>query len=163
MTATTTVRIRLLLNSSDWTMITGRRKPGPDPAGSGKEAHQICPRRTTTLHVAANETAKPERSCPSQDPRCLRCIRYSMPPPHRASDVASQNPRRRAHRVHFGRASCAWTAVRPHQKQGRESRWRFSWLEYNRGYTDAQPIHWGADARSEARRPHVRRRRRTAG
>lgn len=44
MAATTTVAIRLELKGLDWTTRTGRRRPGPDPVGSGSEAHQISPR-----------------------------------------------------------------------------------------------------------------------
>lgn len=39
----TTVRIALRLNASDWTTTTGRRKPGADPAGSDRSAHQTSP------------------------------------------------------------------------------------------------------------------------
>ena len=45
-TATTMVAIRLSLNGFDWITSTGRRIPGPEPAGSGSEAHQISPRFT---------------------------------------------------------------------------------------------------------------------
>jgi hypothetical protein len=44
MTATTTVEIRLALNGLDWTTNTGRLRPGPEPVGTGNEAHQISPR-----------------------------------------------------------------------------------------------------------------------
>jgi hypothetical protein len=37
----TTVRKRLRLNASLWTMATGRRNPGAEPTGSGRSAHQI--------------------------------------------------------------------------------------------------------------------------
>lgn len=39
--ATTTVFIWLRLNLSDWIIRTGRGKPGPEPVGSGRFAHQI--------------------------------------------------------------------------------------------------------------------------
>ena len=47
MTAATTVPMRLSLKLFAVTTSKGRRKPGPDPAGSGRDAHQISPRRTT--------------------------------------------------------------------------------------------------------------------
>ena len=46
-TAAITVLMRLLLKLLADTISNGRRKPGPDPEGSGREAHQISPRRTT--------------------------------------------------------------------------------------------------------------------
>jgi hypothetical protein len=46
-TATITVAIRLSLKGFDWITGTGRRKPGPDPAGIGKDARQISPRFMT--------------------------------------------------------------------------------------------------------------------
>lgn len=39
----TTVSIRLRLNASPCTTMTGRRKPGSEPEGSGRSAHQISP------------------------------------------------------------------------------------------------------------------------
>jgi hypothetical protein len=43
-----TVAILLRLNESLWTTTTGRRNPGPEPAGSGRSAHQISPWAITT-------------------------------------------------------------------------------------------------------------------
>jgi hypothetical protein len=43
-TITTTVPIRLALKGFDWTTRTGLRRPGPEPAGAGSDAHQISPR-----------------------------------------------------------------------------------------------------------------------
>jgi len=44
----TTVLILLRFIASPWTTITGRRKPGPEPVGSGSSAHQISPWQITT-------------------------------------------------------------------------------------------------------------------
>lgn len=44
----TIVAIRLLFKGSPWTTATGRRKPGPDPVGSGRSAHHISPWATFT-------------------------------------------------------------------------------------------------------------------
>ncbi len=46
-TATITVAMRLSLNGFDWMISTGRRSPGPEPTGTGKEAHQSSPRFMT--------------------------------------------------------------------------------------------------------------------
>lgn len=46
-----TVAILLRLNGSPCTTTTGRRNPGPEPAGSGSSAHQISPWEITTRHV----------------------------------------------------------------------------------------------------------------
>ena len=48
-TTAITVRMRLRLNASLWTITTGRRKPGSEPSGSPKSAHQTWPRSTTTI------------------------------------------------------------------------------------------------------------------
>src|SRR6266852_3628772 len=45
--------MRLALNSLACTTSTGRRAPGPEPVGSGSEAHHTSPRYTTTPHAAA--------------------------------------------------------------------------------------------------------------
>jgi hypothetical protein len=45
-TAAITVRIPLWLKVSAWMITTGRRKPGSEPRGSGRSAHQISPRVT---------------------------------------------------------------------------------------------------------------------
>src|SRR6266511_2034320 len=44
----TTVAIRLLFSGSPCTTTTGLRKPGPEPAGAGRSAHQISPCETST-------------------------------------------------------------------------------------------------------------------
>lgn len=44
--ATRVVAIRLSLNGLAWMISIGRFKPGPEPTGSGRSAHQISPRRT---------------------------------------------------------------------------------------------------------------------
>jgi hypothetical protein len=46
-----TVAILLRLKGSPCTTITGRRNPGPEPAGSGRSAHQISPWEITTRHA----------------------------------------------------------------------------------------------------------------
>ena len=44
----TTVAIRLRLKESPWMTTTGRRKPGPDPTGSGRSVHHTSPCEITT-------------------------------------------------------------------------------------------------------------------
>jgi phenylpropionate dioxygenase-like ring-hydroxylating dioxygenase large terminal subunit len=44
----TTVAIRLLFSGSPCTTSTGRRKPGAEPAGAGRAAHQTSPCETST-------------------------------------------------------------------------------------------------------------------
>ena len=39
----TTVATRLRFKASHWTTTTGRLKPGPEPSGSGRSAHQTSP------------------------------------------------------------------------------------------------------------------------
>jgi len=53
MTAAMTVLMRLSLKLLAETTRYGLRYPGPEPEGSGKEAHQTSPRRTTTSRGGA--------------------------------------------------------------------------------------------------------------
>ena len=53
-TAANTVLIRLVLNSFEETITMGLRKPGSEPLGSAKEAHQISPFSTTSLPYPEN-------------------------------------------------------------------------------------------------------------
>jgi hypothetical protein len=48
---TTTVASLLAFSASPWTITTGRRWPGPDPTGSGREAQKTSPCATTTRCV----------------------------------------------------------------------------------------------------------------
>lgn len=47
----TTVPIRLVLSASHCTTTTGRRKPGAEPTGSPRSAHQVSPCPITTLSL----------------------------------------------------------------------------------------------------------------
>src|SRR5206468_11771804 len=47
----TTVAMRLLLMASPCTTTRGRRKPGPEPMGSGRSAHHTSPRAITTPYA----------------------------------------------------------------------------------------------------------------
>lgn len=58
------VRIALPLNSFDCTMRTGRRNPGPEPAGSPMEGHQSSPQRITTSLSAGTGLEPPQAHDP---------------------------------------------------------------------------------------------------
>lgn len=71
MTAAITVLIRLSLKAFAETMRKDLRKPGPEPAGSGTEAHQISPLRATTSLWVANRSAterQPDRETIARPP-----------------------------------------------------------------------------------------------
>jgi hypothetical protein len=53
----TIVLIRLRLKALPWTTTTGRRKPGPEPVGSGRSAHRTCPWATGATNQCARESA----------------------------------------------------------------------------------------------------------
>ena len=57
MAATMTVLIRLTLNRLPWITKTGLGYPGPEPDGSGNDAHHISPRRITRLLGATTPIA----------------------------------------------------------------------------------------------------------
>src|SRR3990170_3123832 len=61
MTTTTVVAIWLALKASFWTTRTGRRKPGPEPPGSARDAHQISPRFTTPPEAGLRVAWQPVR------------------------------------------------------------------------------------------------------
>jgi hypothetical protein len=55
-TATMTVRIPLRLKESAGMISTGRRKPGSEPRGFGRSAHQISPRVTAVTSYPFQES-----------------------------------------------------------------------------------------------------------
>jgi len=60
----TTVAIRLRFKGLPWTTTTGRRNPGPNPAGSGNSAHQTSPCLISTTRRARTPAApKPSDGC----------------------------------------------------------------------------------------------------
>ncbi len=61
MTAAMTVLIRLSLKLLAETMRYGLRYPGPEPEGSGNDAHQTSPRRTTTSRGGASDSGARRR------------------------------------------------------------------------------------------------------
>ncbi len=72
----TTVAIRLWFNASLWTTTTGLRKPGPEPVGAGKSAHQISPWEITTRSVGqifAQRVTEQSTPRPSRTPRKTLC------------------------------------------------------------------------------------------
>jgi len=73
----TTVRIRLRLRSSPWTTRTGRRKPGPEPVGSGRLAQYRWPWEITTRCFQAAVLPLPQS--PDRDECRLRHKRDSSP------------------------------------------------------------------------------------
>ncbi len=125
----TTVAILLRFRASPCTTTTGRRKPGPEPAGSGRSAHQISPWEIT------NRCA----------PRCGgtlwrrtnllvgRVWRRPDPWP-RSPGLVRAGPRTR--RGHACRADCATSpcgaqAAPPPRTRRRGLRPLFSYSEYN--------------------------------
>lgn len=55
----TTVAMRLRFRGFPWMTTTGRRKPGPDPLGSGKSAHQMSPCEISTTQRPEAPAARP--------------------------------------------------------------------------------------------------------
>ena len=64
MTAATTVLTRLRLNSFDCMTRIGRRNPGAEPAGVGREDHHISPRCTTSHPRQKFGIAELQSPCP---------------------------------------------------------------------------------------------------
>lgn len=76
-----TVAIRLRFKASDWITKTGLRKPGADPVGAGKSAHQISPCEITTLYCSGSDWRRQRRSVP-RPRRSRRKPCSSLPLPH---------------------------------------------------------------------------------
>jgi hypothetical protein len=80
----TTVAIRLRFRGFPCTITTGRRNPGPDPAGSGKSAHQTSPWVTsTTRHPSVRAVPRERRTDRIQTLRVAgrprSCLRLPRP------------------------------------------------------------------------------------
>jgi hypothetical protein len=77
----TTVAIRLRFRASPWMTTTGRRKPGPEPAGGGRSAHQTSPWEITTRCSPGHADLRWQRT---RRARCRRrpTLDPSPPLPH---------------------------------------------------------------------------------
>jgi len=108
----TTVAIRLRLSASPWTTTTGRRKPGPEPLGSGRSAHQTSPWAMVTSRCGSGRGGKP---CTQSDPR-VRRSRRALGPSLRSHDRKRDEPRTQRElgcTSRFATASSVEPAARP--------------------------------------------------
>src|SRR5271165_6100923 len=64
----TVVARRLPLSASHCTTTTGLLKPGPDPIGAGRSAHQISPWEITIRFALEPDGLQRKRTRPSQRP-----------------------------------------------------------------------------------------------
>jgi hypothetical protein len=137
-TATTTVWMRLALKSSACTTRTGRRYPGPEPVGLGREAHQISPRRITTVRF--RNPARPLALRRAGDPfanYAWRRLRQACP------SLRDGGPWQGLAQWPWNKSGCGkfrgvWNDARRRRKASREWRWRSSYPEYNLCYTSNQ-------------------------
>jgi|SRR5581483_1035847 len=124
--AASTVRIPLLLKSLDWTMTTGRRYPGMEPAGSGNEAHQISPRRITTHPWEENATASWRPRDQAQSLLPLHRRPHSTVRLRFCVDGGQRSPQWRWRRAHCERPSSVSPGVPPSERVDRVTRLPFS-------------------------------------
>ena len=121
----TMVLKRLRLSASPWTISTGRRKPGPDPVGSGRVAQYTCPWAITIQRFQAY--VWPHQKWPDQAKyRLLHkhdSSRQSRPRDHDARYIRSRLP----YRPGFLISSVDGTTAPHHGKLCREWKWRFSY------------------------------------
>ena len=125
----TAVRRRLRFKASPCTITTGRRKPGPDPTGAGRSAHQTSPWEITNPCAPGRAPRRPLRTCrPRWRPRRRP---YSSPPSPRP---ARDGPHTRAAR-HCRPRSATSPRVSPvsrlARKSCRESKPLSSYPKYN--------------------------------
>jgi hypothetical protein len=136
---TTTVPIRLRLNTSDCTTTTGRVNPGSEAAGSAKSTHHISPRFTIVRWAGISFAA----------PAIL--AQYSMKCSRRLCRVLLVLVGRHSFRDNYGgleyRAGCVTCrgdglAFRPTRILCLVWIWLFSYLKYNFCYTILQTFRY---------------------
>jgi hypothetical protein len=137
----TTVRMWLRFSASPWTTNTGRRKPGPDPVGSGRLAQYTCPWAITIQRLQVYASPRQKRldrsTCPS--PRRLDSSPQSQRQGRDARRIRSRLP----YKTGFVTSSVDGITARHHGKSCREWRSLSSYREYNQATVRAQT--YGAD------------------
>ena len=126
----TAVASRLRFNASPWTMTTGRRNPGPEPAGSGSSAQHTSPWEITIRRDRAPAgLPRRGRRHRSRQPRRIRgsSCRLSRHA-HGAQDIRRAPP----HTLRFAIFALAKPGVLRVRKCRRESILLFSYRQYNR-------------------------------
>lgn len=134
----TTVLMRLRLSASPWTTNTGRRKPGPEPVGSGRSAQYTCPWAITIQWLQA--CVWPRRRWRDRDGSPWRrtvdsWLRLSL-----QNHVSQYTRLRLLCRPGYVTFSVGGTAARLRQKPYREWRSLFSYQKYNPGFSTLQPL-----------------------
>ena len=137
----TTVFMWLRFSASPWTTNTGRRKPGPDPVGSGRLAQYTCPWAITIqrlqVYVSPRQKRLDRSTCPS--PRRLD----SSPQSRRQGRDARRIRSRLPYKPGFVTSSVDVITARHHGKSCREWRSLSSYREYNHATVQVQT--YGAD------------------
>jgi hypothetical protein len=132
----TTLLIRLRFSASPWTTRTGRRKPGPEPVGSGRFAQYTWPWATTNRRLQACVLPPPKWLDPGT---CLPLRRPDSSPRSRLQDRDARCIRLRPPCTPgFVTSSVGETAARLQRKPYRESRSPFSYRKYNHGSAQLQ-------------------------
>ena len=135
MTAAITVLMRLSLKLFAEMISNGRRNPGPDPAGSGSEAHQISPRRTSVCFA---------RACGAEASRSQHRVMSLLDRGHRSHsagrlpsrpDAYPQVPQAPWSKARFEKLPSVKQVAQPNEKHDWERRLQFSCRKYNTGYT----------------------------
>ena len=135
MTAAITVLMRLSLKLFAEMISNGRRNPGPDPAGSGSEAHQISPRRTIACFA---------RACGAEASRTRYRVMSLLDRGHRSHsagrspsrpDAYPQAPQAPWSKARFEKPPGVKQVAQPNEKRDWEQRLQFSCPEYNTSYT----------------------------
>ena len=123
------VLIRLRLRSSPWATSTGRRNLAPELDGAGRSAQYRCPWAITIQRFQG--AVVPLLKRPDRDLyRWLR-KRGSSPGSRRQDRAGQHTPLPPPCRLDFAIFLAGETAVQPHDRFCRGSRWRFSRPKYN--------------------------------
>jgi len=125
----TTVLTRLRFSESPWTTTTGRRKPGPEPVGSGRLAQYTCPWAITIRHFQGY--VSPRRKCQGRA-ECPRPHRLDSSLQSRLQDRDARRIRSRLrHRPGCGISLGGGITALHHGKSCPGSRLLFSYPKYN--------------------------------
>jgi hypothetical protein len=125
----TIVLTRLRFSGSPWTTTTGRRKPGPDPVGSGRLAQYTCPWAITIRHFQGFVSRRQPLQVRTE---CRQLHRLDSSPQSRPRDHGARRIRLRLQRrAGCGTSSAGGIAAPHHGKSYRGSRSLFSYPKYN--------------------------------
>ena len=158
-TATIAVWIALRLKESACITSTGRLKPGSEPRGLRRSAHQSSPRRTSqslVTTVLASEVSAVRSAAPDQLRRVPLNIPRSIARSLIASGCVRENLSKPRHKVDSARRVAVWPSALPCERAHLEGTLLSSHLEYNQRYTQTENLDYSNESEAWAAHNAVR-------